>query len=197
MPELDRYEEAGIDDQEHSEINVAQRRAIERKLDLEQRQRQYMMDRRPDALMEDCDDYSDTNLNTMDRRFPILGGRGQEDDGSEQGDVALINDYSDIKEPLSSWLQKQDVVLFIRKKFGMFLRNFVDDNDQHVYEARIQEMCQNNKQSMEVNFTHLSDKQPTLAIWLAEEPASVLPILNETAAEIVAEVYPDYHKIHD
>jgi DNA replication licensing factor MCM2 len=78
----------------------------------------------------------------------------------------------------------------------MFLRNYVDENDQHVYEGRIQDMCQNNKQSIEVNFTHLSDKQPTLAIWLAEEPACMLPILNETAGEIVAEVYPDYHKIH-
>jgi DNA replication licensing factor MCM2 len=35
-----------------------------------------------------------------------------------------------------------------------------------------------------------------LAIWLAEEPASMLPILNEVAADIVAEVYPDYCKIH-
>lgn len=57
-------------------------------------------------------------------------------------------------------------------------------------------MCQNNRQSLEVNFTHLSDKKPTLAIWLAEEPAAMLPILNSSAGEIVAEVYPDYHKIH-
>jgi DNA replication licensing factor MCM2 len=57
-------------------------------------------------------------------------------------------------------------------------------------------MCQNNKQSLEVNFVHISNKQPSLAIWLAEEPASLIPILNEVAADIVAEVYPDYNKIH-
>jgi len=57
-------------------------------------------------------------------------------------------------------------------------------------------MCQNNRQSIEVNFTHLSEKQPTLAIWMAEEPASMLPVLNEVAADIVAEIYPNYHNIH-
>jgi DNA replication licensing factor MCM2 len=78
----------------------------------------------------------------------------------------------------------------------MFLRTFTDENGQPIYEVRIQEMCQNNKQSIEVNFVHISNKQPTLAIWLAEEPASMLPVLNEVAADIVAEVFPDYYKIH-
>ena len=58
-------------------------------------------------------------------------------------------------------------------------------------------MCQLNRQSIEVNFVHISNKQPSLAIWLAEEPACMLPILNEVAADIVAEVYPDYYKIKD
>lgn len=77
------------------------------------------------------------------------------------------------------------------------MRNYSDEQtEQIVYEPRIQEMCQNNRQSIEVNFTHLSEKQPTLAIWMAEEPASMLPVLNEVAADIVAEIYPNYHNIH-
>merc|ERR1711871_837244 len=40
-------------------------------------------------------------------------------------------------------------------------------------------------------------KYPTLAIWLAEEPSLMLPILNEQAFELVSEVYPDYNKYHD
>ena len=54
-------------------------------------------------------------------------------------------------------------------------------------------MCKDNRQSIEVNFGHLSNKQPTLAIWLAEEPALMLPVLNEVAMDTVLEVYPDYH----
>lgn len=53
-------------------------------------------------------------------------------------------------------------------------------------------MCLNNKQSLEIDFMHLSAKQPTLAIWLAEEPKYMLPILNVVATELVLEVYPDY-----
>lgn len=75
------------------------------------------------------------------------------------------------------------------------MRSFAE-NGEHVYESRIQEMCQNNKQSIEVNFVHISNKLPGIAIWIAEEPAKMIPILNDVAADIVAEVYPDYGKIH-
>ena len=49
---------------------------------------------------------------------------------------------------------------------------------------------------MDVTFLHLSIKYPTLAIWLAEEPTLILPVLNEVAFELVNEVYPIYYKIH-
>ena len=119
-----------------------------------------------------------------------------EEDGDFNQDFANVNDYSDNKGKLSDWLQKKEVRLFIRRKFGQFLRTFKDEHQCHVYEQRIQEMCQNNRQSIEVNFAHMSQKQPTLAIWLAEEPALMLPVLNEVAAEIVVEIYPEYLSIH-
>ena len=53
-------------------------------------------------------------------------------------------------------------------------------------------MCRMNKQSFEVNFTDLASKQPNLAIWLAEEPMHMIPILNTVACEIVQEIFPDY-----
>ena len=61
-----------------------------------------------------------------------------------------------------------------------------------VYEERIREMCANNKQSLEITFVHLSLKYPTLAIWLAEEPSLILPILNEVCFEVTLELFPDY-----
>jgi len=53
-----------------------------------------------------------------------------------------------------------------------------------------------NKQSFEVNFTDLASKQPNLAIWLAEEPTHMLPILNSVAGDIVSEIFPDYSDFH-
>jgi DNA replication licensing factor MCM2 len=75
------------------------------------------------------------------------------------------------------------------------MRSF-SEHGEHTYESRITDMAQNNKQSIEVNFVHISNRLPNIAIWIAEEPAKMIPILNDVAADIVAEVYPDYSKIH-
>lgn len=57
-------------------------------------------------------------------------------------------------------------------------------------------MCTNNKQSLDITFQHLSLKYPTLAVWLAEEPTLILPILNEVGMDITYELYPEYTHIH-
>lgn len=58
-------------------------------------------------------------------------------------------------------------------------------------------MCTMNKQSLEITFLHLSQRYPTLAIWLAEEPALILPSLNQVGFDITLEIYPEYAKIHN
>jgi DNA replication licensing factor MCM2 len=105
-------------------------------------------------------------------------------------------DFEDVKGKLSQWVQRPEVTRWIRKIFAHFLRTYQDENGQTVYEQRINEMCSNNKQSLEVTFTHLSSKYPTLAIWLAEEPTLVLPILHIVAMEVSLELFSDYDKIH-
>jgi DNA replication licensing factor MCM2 len=127
--------------------------------------------------------------------------RNEMDDGegnaSDDDNYQNILDFEDVKGPLSIWLKKPDVIKFIHRQFGQFLRNYREEDGKFVYEEKIHTMCQNNKQSLEVTFSHLSSKYPTLAIWLAEEPALMLPILNNVAQELVSEVYPDYHNTHD
>lgn len=114
----------------------------------------------------------------------------------EDADMNTGLDYEDVKGKVSVWVQKPDVMRWIRRIFSQFLRTFRSELEEVVYENRIHEMCLNNKQSLEVTFNHLSLKFPTLAIWLAEEPTLILPILNEVALDLVGEVYPDYYKIH-
>ena len=103
---------------------------------------------------------------------------GGEYDQNNMGDLQELNDYGDNRENTGLWLKKPEVVNHIRKKFSHFLRSFAD-NGEHTYEARITEMCQNNKRSIEVNFVHISNRLPQIAIWLAEEPAEMIPILND------------------
>lgn len=104
----------------------------------------------------------------------------------DHDDLQNIVDYDDVKGPVSTWLKKTEVQRFISRQFENFLRRF--------YEDKIHEMCQNNEQSLQMDFNDFSAKYPTLAIWLAEEPALMLPILNEQAYDLITEVYPDYQK---
>jgi len=105
-------------------------------------------------------------------------------------------DYEDVKGKLSQWVQRPEVVKWIRRIFSHFLHTFKDENDHAVYEQRINDMCANNRQTLEVTFTHLSSKYPTLAIWLAEEPSLVLPILHAVAMEVSLELFHEYDQIH-
>jgi DNA replication licensing factor MCM2 len=116
-------------------------------------------------------------------------------EGDDQ-DMQDVLDYEDVKGQLSLWVQRPEVRRWIRKSFSNFLRNFKDDMGVSVYEQRIREMCANNKQSLEITFIHLSQKYPTLAIWLAEEPSLILPILDDVCMEVVQELFMDYNQIH-
>ena len=151
----------------------------------------------PRAFMEDDAQYSDEDDELQrQRRMEQLRARREEDFGDEDQDMDDVLDYEDVKGKVSVWVQKPDVVKWIRKHFDQFLRTFKDEQEIHVYENRIHEMCLANKQSLEVTFNHLSSKFPTIAIWLAEEPTLILPILNVVALNLVSEVYSEYHKIH-
>jgi hypothetical protein len=46
---------------------------------------------------------------------------------------------------------------------------------------------------LEITFIHISGRYPTLAIWVAEEPSLVLPILNEVALEVTLELFAEYY----
>lgn len=166
---------------------------VDRRLDQEDRMRK--QGRVPTVFMEGSEYSADEMIQRQMRAEKLKMQR--EGDYEDDQDLNTNLDYEDVKGKVSIWVQKPDVIKWIRKIFNQFLRTFRDDQQQVVYENRIHEMCLNNKQSLEVTFNHLSHKFPTLAIWLAEEPSLILPIMNEVAFELVGEVYPDYYKIHN
>ena len=105
-------------------------------------------------------------------------------------------DIEDIKGKPSEWIQQPNTRRWIKRTFNIFLRNYKDESGNSVYEQRIHEMCTNNKQSIEVTYTHLSEKSPTIALWVAEHPSILIPILCEVAFDVVTELYPSYEEIH-
>lgn len=66
-------------------------------------------------------------------------------DGGAAGGLQDVLDYEDVKGKLSQWIQRPEVVRWIRKIFGHFLRTYTDDHNQNVHEQRINEMCSMNK----------------------------------------------------
>ncbi|CDW86911.1 mcm2 3 5 family protein [Stylonychia lemnae] len=194
-PELDRYEEEGIDDEQQEELDQFQRRQIEKELLQQERlmqiDQQNLKKRVPAAFMDT--DMNEDMANEEDEESQQVK-RKQNMQRLKQLDIL---DFEDVRGKISTWIQRPEVVLWIRKNFSHFLRTYKDENQVNVYEQRINEMCSQNKQSLEVNFSHLSRQNPTLAIWLAEEPLRILPILNTVAYEITLELYSEYFNIHN
>ena len=163
-----------------------------------------MQNRRVGAFYDNDENEEDENEilhNEMRRermRMMLDNGQGQDDMEDPDKDMQNLLDFEEVKGPLSQWLRKKDVIKFVTTQFNNFLRQFSepgkDGSAIYTYEEKIHDMCLNNRQSLEVVFSHLSHKNPNLAIWLAEEPALMLPILNSVALELVTEVYPDYQK---
>ena len=199
---LDKYESQGIDDEEEQkELNYQQRREIEKKMDQEQRVQKIKAKRMPGAFIDD-DEYSDQDDNVARQmrldRFRELREDGGMNSHDDPDGLQNVLDYEDYKGQLSSWIQRTEVIRWIRKSFSTFLRTFKDENTySSVYEERIRDMCSQNRQSLEITFIHLSKMYPTLAIWLAEEPSLMLPILNEVCFEVTLELFSEYHMIHD
>ena len=119
------------------------------------------------------------------------------DDEEDEADGDRYLDIEEAKGKLHLWIKEPRTIRWIRRHFKRFLLTFRDPEDKHlVYEQRIQDMCHSNKQSLEITYDHLMKTVPTLAIWVADEPASILPYLNAVAFEIATTYYKNYESIH-
>jgi MCM N-terminal domain len=67
-----------------------------------------------------------------------------------------------------------------------------DGRDLPVYQERIVEMVQANKQTLEVDFIQLSKHQTALAIWAIDAPTQMFELFNEVARESVEEKFEKY-----
>lgn len=54
-----------------------------------------------------------------------------------------------------------------------------------------------NSASLELDYLDLAGAMPVVAIWLADLPREVLPILHETAKEVALEEFEDFSNVHE
>lgn len=199
IPELDKYEAEGIDENEYEPINEEQKREAEevlRRRDVEQLAAQ----RRVPAALLEADQESDLE---EDLREAIRRSRQRAaeadlalDEGEdEEGDERHL-DIEEVKGKLPEWINEARTQRWIRRAFKKFLLNFKEANGALIYEQRIHEMCAHNKQSLEINPTHLQRMYPSILLWILESPTIILPILNAVAFDLARHMFPGYENIH-
>lgn len=121
--------------------------------------------------------------------------------------------------PLREWIAQDRTRREIQRKFRVFLSAFregeedpdeegldeaearrrrrVRANTEPTYEDRIRHMCAANKSALELDFVHLMNKEPTLALWIEDAPRDMLDVLNEAATRHTFRLFPSYHTIRD
>lgn len=106
-------------------------------------------------------------------------------------------DIEQAKGKLRIWIKEPRTVRWIRRKFRKFILGFKDESGRPTYAEKLKEMCDNNTQSLEINYIDLSKAETVLAYWIADEPSIIIPYLNQVAFEIAEQWYPGYKNIHN
>jgi len=144
---------------------------------------------------------------------------GMDDDNFEAEEGVNLEAFD---VPLREWIAQDRTRREIQRKFRVFVSTFREgefdmDEDLHddmheaevkrrkriwaakspTYEDKIRIMCAANKSALEVNYVHLSAKEPILALWINEAPKDMFDVLNEAATRHTLRLFPSYHTIRD
>lgn len=99
--------------------------------------------------------------------------------------------------PLRDWINLEKVRKGIYQRCCAFLRSFTaDKTGSLMYMDRIRMLGANNSQTLVVNYPNFFSTEPTISIWLADEPADILAIFNAAATDVTLSVFPEYGLIH-
>ena len=112
MPELDQYEQVGMDNEDYGAMNIDERRAAEKELIQNERLRDRTQARAPAAFVDDEELSGDEQYARRGQARMMRAAEEVDDDG-ELGNMANVNDYGEAKEPLTQWVQKKEVISYI------------------------------------------------------------------------------------
>ncbi|KAA8494300.1 DNA replication licensing factor mcm2 [Porphyridium purpureum] len=147
------------------------------------------------------DDRSTPSYSQNGSAATALLGRAGSVGMSGDAELAFDDDpnyaIENVQGALSDWLKQERVRRDVRRRFGDFLRHCSDDRTgASVYKSKIRIMCAENRQSVVVSYGHLVSYDPVLAVWVADAPAEMLPLLDSEAFQVTLEFFPEYGAIH-
>ncbi|KAK4545066.1 MCM DNA helicase complex subunit [Oleoguttula mirabilis] len=201
--DYDRNEEQGYggadidDDGDYDELDLAQRRQLEARLNRRDRELQRRM---PAAFLPEDGEDDVGDLTRQPRRRRHRFDEEQEDDMMAEdimNEELSLEALADVKAAsLTDWVAQPAVHKTIAREFKAFLTEYTDAKGTSVYGVRIRTLGEVNSESLEVCWDHLSESKPTLAYFLVNVPNSILPIFDAVALDVTLYHYPDYERIH-
>lgn len=203
IKELDHYDQDELDDGEYSMISKTDKRRADRIIDERNREQRAMNRRLPAALLDPTEgsmmsNELDINQELRNRRenMPFTEFNMEEEYDGDDEDEDRYLDLDEMRGKLSTWISDPKTVRYIKKSFKKFLSTFKDETGDLVYQKKINDMCSSNSQSLDIVYIHLTNTIPTIAYWIFETPAIILPHLNTTAFDIACKFFPGYQEIH-
>ncbi|ODQ48204.1 hypothetical protein PICMEDRAFT_16015 [Pichia membranifaciens NRRL Y-2026] len=195
-PGEDAYEGLDIDDDVVDDMDIGQRRQVDRLLNLrdDYSRRQNLDLDEDDQEMRGSQSEDEFGLPTQRTRRRFEEDFNNEDLAANEIAYAQL---IDVKAPsVLEWICQPQVTRTIAREFKSFLLEFVDDKGRSVYGPKIREMGESNSESLEVSYSHLLNSKAILADFLRQCPEEMLKIFDVVAMEATEIHYSDYTQIH-
>ncbi|XP_069792376.1 DNA replication licensing factor MCM2 isoform X2 [Narcine bancroftii] len=194
IPELDVYEQEGLDDDvDLEEMTASQRAEAEREMRRRDQVEGLHQGRMRIDLLYESDD-EDEERPARKRRLAERAADGASEYEEEM--IESIENLEDMKgHSVREWVSMAAPRLEIYQRFKNFLRTHVDEHGHNVFKEKISDMCKENRESLVVNYEDLAAREHVLAYFLPEAPAEMLKIFDEAAKEVVLSMYPKYNRI--
>ena len=190
---LDEYEKGEFDETQYANMTLEERRKVEKVLEERDARRKFGA-RIPSAILAEMEGTDEEEIMRALRRKKMGFGMARMTDEQIRESEAYI-DKEDVKGKLLDWLSQPHAARFIRSLFQKFIKGYREEQNDEIYENRIVDMSKTNKQSLEINYPHLSKFNKFLSEWVILHPEIVLPYLNDVAFELTCEIFPRYSDI--
>lgn len=204
----DKYASSDIDDADVRDMDLSERRRVDRVLDARDRLVQQSR-ARGQAFLEDEDDQGDQELDQYGlpiqrrrNRYDDFGLSDNEDQDRDEemdplNEEMSLDALADIKAPsIQEWIQEVAVLRSIGRELKSFLQEFTNAEGKSVYGSKILLLGEVNSESLEVDFADLAELKPIISLFLSTCPTEILKIFNNAAMDAVLLHYPDYKNIH-
>lgn len=199
LPNLDRYEmsELADADEDFSELDPEERALAEREMRKRDKDDEATTGRmRRGLLYDDSELDDDDEPSSRKRRRAERAAEREYEDDEEM--IESIENLEDMKgHTVREWVVMAAPRLEIKNRFKQFLKTFCDERGDSVYRNKIKQMCENNRQSLIVDYNILANEHQVLAYFLPEAPAEMLEIFDEAAQEVVLSMFTRYSQIHN